>query len=263
MPQRIALANQKGGVGKSTTTVNLAAALAEDGNRVLLVDADPHAGLTFSLGFSDPEQVFERTAYDVLDPNTRLPLRDAAVKTPIEGVELVPSHQDLIEIDYKLLGRPGWAQTLRRRIDDLSDTYDYVLIDTPPSLGLLTRMSVLAVELVVVPVQAEWLALRGLLLLNRVVRDIQEEVDHPNLVVRYLVTMHSHTRHSAEIQAEIRKHFGDSVYQTVIRRSVKFADSSLAGQPLLLFDKDHQGAQAYRQLTKEIKAYEQQTSLSR
>jgi chromosome partitioning protein len=272
MPQGIALANQKGGVGKSTTTVNLAAALAEDGHRVLVLDCDPHAGLTFSLGFDEPEKAFTKTAYEVLDPDQRLALRDAAVKTSIQNVELVPAHQDLIEIDYKLVGRPGWAQTLKRRIRDAGDYYAYVLIDTPPSLGVLTRMALVAADLVVVPVQAEWLALRGLHLLNRVVANIREEADHPDLVVRYLVTMHSNTKHAEEIQAEIRSHFGEQVYRTVIRRSVRFADSSLAGKPLLLFDKDHQGAQAYRDLAKEIQetnrptkethAYEHQATLS-
>lgn len=248
----IALTNQKGGVGKSTTALNLGAALAEEAKRVLLIDLDPHAGLTFSLGYNEPETAFAKTAYEVLDPDQHLPLREVAVQTAIKGVELIPSHQDLVEIDYRLVGRPGWAQTLKRRMRDAADYYDFVLIDCPPSLGILTRMALVAADLAIVPVQAEWLALRGLHLLNRVVQDIKTEADHQGLETRYLVTMQTPTKHAEEIQGEIRAHFGELVYQTVIRRSVRFADSTLAGQPLLLFDKDHQGAQAYRDLAREI-----------
>jgi chromosome partitioning protein len=270
MPRWIALTNQKGGVGKSTTALNLGAALAEDAKRVLLVDLDPHAGLTFSLGYDEPEKAFAKTAYEVLDPDRQLPLRDVAVQTSIKGVELIPSHQDLVEIDYRLVGRTGWAQTLKRRLRDAGDYYDYVLMDCPPSLGILTRMALVAADLAVVPVQAEWLALRGLHLLNRVVQEIKTEADHEALVVRYLVTMQTPTKHAEEIQGEIRQHFGALVYQTVIRRSVRFADSTLAGQPLLLFDRDHQGAQAYRDLAREItletsketNAYEHTTPVS-
>jgi chromosome partitioning protein len=252
----IAVTNQKGGVGKSTTALNLGAALVEDGSRALLVDLDPHAGLTFSLGFDEPEKAFEKTAYEVLDPDKQLPLRDAAVATKIKGLELVPSHEDLVEIDYRLAGRPGWPQALKKRIRDAGSTYQHVLIDCPPSLGILTRMALVAADLALVPVQAEWLALRGLRLLNRVVQEIKNETDHEDLEVRYLVTMHQRTKHADEIQAEIREHFGQQVYETVIRRSVRFPDSTVAGQPLLLFDTDHHGAQAYRDLAKEIQAYE-------
>ena len=261
MPRWIALTNQKGGVGKSTTALNLGAALAEDAGPVLLIDLDPHAGLTFSLGYDEPETAFSKTAYEVLDPDQQTPLREAAVQTKIPGVELIPSHLDLVEIDYRLVGRPGWAQILKRRIADAGDYYRYVLMDCPPSLGILTRMALVAADLAIVPVQAEWLALRGLRLLNRIVGEIKAETDHADLEVRYLVTMHGRTKHAEEIQAEIRQHFGAQVYQTVIRRSVRFADSTLAGQPLLLFDKDHAGAQAYRDLAKEIRAYEHATTV--
>ena len=143
VPRVIAITNEKGGVSKSTTTANLGAALATAGARVLLVDLDPHAGLTFSLGFDEPEGVFEKTVYDVLDPDAQLGLRQAAVptKTNIRGLELVPSHEDLVEIDYRLAGRTGWPQFLKRRIRDVGNAYQYVLIDCPPSLGILTRMA--------------------------------------------------------------------------------------------------------------------------
>jgi len=256
----IAITNQKGGVGKSTTALNLGAALVEDGSRALLIDLDPHAGLTFSLGFDEPEKAFEKTAYEVLDPDRQLPLCEAAVPTKLTGLDLIPSHEDLVEIDYRLAGRPGWPQALKKRIREAGNAYQYVLLDCPPSLGILSRMALVAADLALVPVQAEWLALRGLRLLIRVVQEIKKETDHEDLEVRYLITMHQRTKHAEEIQAEIREHFGAQVYDTVIRRSVRFADSTVAGQPLLLFDTDHHGAQAYRDLAKEIHTYEPSTA---
>jgi len=257
-PFIIALTNQKGGVGKSTTALNLAAAFADHGSRVLLIDLDPHAGLTFSLGYEKPEEAFAKTAYEVLDPEQRLPLAKAAVETKIPNVYLVPSHQDLIEIDYKIAFQAGWDRSLAKRIAETGQRYDLVLLDCPPSLGVLTRMAVTAAHLAVVPVQAEWLALRGLQLLNRIVQPIREDGDRPDLRVRYLITMVQNTKHHEEIEQEIRAAFKAQVFKTVIRRSVRFADSTLAGQPLLLYQQDHQGAQAYRELAEEIRAHEQQ-----
>jgi chromosome partitioning protein len=257
-PYIIALTNQKGGVGKSTTALNLAASFADRGSRVLLIDLDPHAGLTFSLGFDEPEKAFKKTAYEVLDPDQRTPITDVVVETKIPNVDLVPSHQDLVEIDYKLVNQADWARALAKRIAATGQRYDLVMLDCPPSLGVLTRMALVAAHLAVVPVQAEWLALRGLQLLNHVVGPLREDTDRHDLRVRYLVTMVQSTKHHEEVEQEIRAVFGDEVFRTVIRRSVRFADSTLAGQPLLLYQHDHQGAQAYRELAEEIRAYEQQ-----
>jgi chromosome partitioning protein len=252
-----AITNQKGGVGKSTTALNLGAAFAEQGERTLLADLDPHAGLTFSLGFDDPEKRFERTAYELLDPDGDASLRAVAVPTEIPNLDLVPSHLDLVEIDYKLVGRAGWANILKHRIRDAGGAYQHIILDTPPSLGFLTRMAIVAADVAIVPVQAEWLALRGLQLLQRVLQQTTRETGHEDLEVRYLLTMHQRTRHSAEVETLIRDTFKGQVYETVIRRSVAFADSTVAGKPVLLFDSTHPGAQAYRQLAKETQAHAQ------
>lgn len=185
-----------------------------------------------------------------------MPLTEAAVATSIPCLYLVPSHLDLVELDYRLLTRAGWAFTLRKRVQEAGEAYDLILIDCPPSLGILTRMALVAAKLALVPVQAEWLSLRGLHLLNRVVDEIRTETDHSDLEVRYLLTMQQRTKHGQEIEEEIRQHFKESVLQTVIRRSVRFADSTVAGEPLLLFDRDHHGSQAYMALALEIAAHE-------
>jgi len=248
--------NQKGGVGKSTTTLTLGAALSERGKKVLLIDLDPHAGLTISLGYDNPEEAFDYSVYNVM-ADKHFPISRAIINTSVDDLDLVPSHQDLIEIDVTLVNRKYWPNTLKNALSPIAGKYDYILIDCPPSLGVLTNCALVASSLAIVPVQSEYLAMRGLHLLFRVVNDIREE-GNPDLDTKILITMfQGRTLHAKEVYEEIQNILPTQVFNTVIRRTIKFADSTVAGKPLLMTDSSHKGAQAYRELAQEILNYEQ------
>lgn len=253
--------NQKGGVGKSTTALNLGAALAELKKKVLLVDLDPHAGLTISLGYDKPEETFEYTIYDAMTEKD-FPIKKAIRKTAIAGLDLVPSHQDLIEVDVTLVNRKYWPNTLKNVLSPIAGAYDYILLDCPPSLGVLTNCALVASSLAIVPVQSEYLAMRGLQLLFRVVNDIKGE-GNPDLDTMVLITMYQgRTLHSREVFEEVQKLLPTKVFNTLINRTIKFADSTVAGKPLLMTDSSSQGAGAYRELAQELLTYEQKAGVS-
>ena len=245
----IALANQKGGVGKSTTTYNLAATLAELGNRVLMVDLDPQAGLTVSCGL-DPDE-FKVTTYDLMLKDA-VDLAALTVETKVEGVDLFPANLDLAACEGKLLGEKGYDRKLKNALKAVKRKYDFILIDSPPSLGILTMNILVAASRIIIPVQAEYLSLRGLKQMLKIVKKVWDK-SNPNLQVKLLRTMHDRrTKHTGVIVKELKKVFSGHIYRSVIKRTIHFADSTIAGLPIIRYAPHSEAAAAYRGLTKEV-----------
>lgn len=243
------VANQKGGVGKTTTVVNLGIALAEQGRKVLLVDMDPQGALSINLG-GDPDQL-EKTVYTVLlDPD--FDLREAIVSTEL-GVDLLPSNLDLSAAEVELISEIGRESILREVLNRVKESYDFVIIDTPPSLGLLTINALVAADEVIIPLQTQFMAAKGITLLLRTISKVRDKLNKNLKVAGILPTMFDgRTLHAKEVVKEIRETFGEAVFGVVIKQSVRFAEAPITGKPLLLYASDHQGAQAYRELAKEI-----------
>lgn len=249
-PARIvAVANQKGGVGKTTTSINLSAALAEYGRRVLLVDFDPQGALSVGLGINPLG--LDRTVLDLLLGQARLD--DVLLKTSIPGLDLLPSNIDLSGAELALANEVAREQTLARVLADAVPDYDFIIIDCQPSLGLLTVNALTAADSVLIPLQCEYFALRGVGLLSDIIAKVRDRLN-PRLQIEGIVgTMHDpRTTHSREVLERIESAFGEKVFRTTIGRTVKFPDASVAGQPITAFAASSTGAQAYRQLAREV-----------
>ncbi|HET7762160.1 MAG TPA: AAA family ATPase [Phycicoccus sp.] len=246
----IAMCNQKGGVGKTTTTINLGAALAELGRRVLLVDFDPQGALSVGLGI--PTHELDTTVYNLLVERGH-DIRDIIQHTMIEGLDVVPANIDLSAAEVQLVGEVAREQILARVLRPVEDDYDVVLVDCQPSLGLLTVNALTAAHGVIIPLECEFFAMRGVALLVETIEKITDRLNPRLEIDGILATMYDgRTLHSREVVASVVEHFGDQVFHTVISRTVKFPDASLAAEPITTYDATHKGADAYRQLAREL-----------
>jgi chromosome partitioning protein len=252
-PARIvALCNQKGGVGKTTSTINLGAALAEYGRRVLLVDFDPQGALSVGLGVQ-PHQL-DRTAYNLLMERD-VAIDDILLKTAVPGMDLLPSNIDLSAAEVQLVGEVAREQTLSRVIRPVVDEYDFVLIDCQPSLGLLTVNALTAANEVIVPLECEFFSLRGVALLIDTIDKVRERLNPTLKLAGILATMYDgRTLHGREVFARVVEAFGDQVFDTVISRTVRFPETTVAGEPITTWAPTSAGAKAYRNLAREVLA---------
>jgi chromosome partitioning protein len=248
----VAMCNQKGGVGKTTSTINLGAALVEYGRRVLLIDLDPQGALSVGLGV--PAQNMDRTIYNAL-MERHTTLRDVTVPTDIPGLDLVPSNIDLSAAEVQLVSEVAREQTLLRALADVRHDYDYILIDCQPSLGLLTVNALTAAQGVIIPLECEFFSLRGVALLVDTIDKVKERLNPQLEISGILATMYdSRTVHCREVFSRVVEAFGDTVFQTVITRTVRFPETTVAGQPITTWAPTSSGASAYRDLAKEVLA---------
>ena len=246
----ISLCNQKGGVGKTTSTINLGASLAELGRRVLLVDFDPQGALSAGLGIG-PHQL-ERTTYNLLLERS-VHVDDVLLKTAVTGVDLLPSNIDLSAAEIQLVTEVGREQTLARALAPVLSDYDFVLIDCQPSLGLLTVNALTASHGVIIPLECEFFSLRGVALLVDTIEKVQDRLNPQLTLDGILATMYdARTNHAREVFARVLEAFGDKVFQTVIARTVRFPETTVAGEPITTWAPNSSGARAYRQLAREV-----------
>ncbi|MBA0050550.1 ParA family protein [Streptomyces sp. AJS327] len=248
----IAMCNQKGGVGKTTSTINLGAALAEYGRRVLLVDFDPQGALSVGLGVNPME--LDLTVYNLLMERGLAP-DEVLLKTAVAGMDLLPSNIDLSAAEVQLVSEVARESTLQRALQPLLNDYDFIVIDCQPSLGLLTVNALTAAHKVIVPLECEFFALRGVALLTETIEKVQERLNPELELDGILATMYdSRTVHSREVLARVVEAFDNNVYHTVIGRTVRFPETTVAGEPITTYASNSVGAAAYRQLAREVLA---------
>lgn len=245
----IALANQKGGVGKTTTAINLSASLARCGKRVLLIDADPQANASSGLGVDIRE--LDASIYECLVNN--IDPHDAVIATEVENLSLIPSHIDLVGAEIEMLNIADRESLLKRILAQLRAEYDYILIDCSPSLGLITVNALTAADSVIIPVQCEFFALEGIAKLLNTIKIIKSKLN-PNLqIMGFLLTMYDNRlRLSNQVLDEVKRHFGNLVFNTVIARNVRLSEAPSHGQTIFEYDAHSKGAVAYKALAQEV-----------